>query len=544
MEMVSNYEVPIDFEITSARGNVFGAKGVALVDPNLSVDLSGVTPSVPWDTRIYAFAIGGSLYSMERLARNEAVLMSGRPSNIVREGEKGIAVDKSSLVEVETLQGKKLVHFDLTAYDYRRETRLISELTSAYVDYTTTSRAWKGDTYTCPHCGSLVLNGYHCGNCEVEYNGEWVLESTLAKIICSDGSKRYILKEEAEERGLSQCDSCGAYIEEGSEHPSGLCAKCLNMSSDEENIEEYGDSHDHNDCPNFIGNFGDKPDCEKKAFGWELEVDKNRYSLNSNYHKEMNERMADEIGSLIGYGKIRFACDGSLSDGFEIISQPHSPDAFWARQSDWAKMLDLLSDWGYRSHNAETCGLHVHLSRAWFGKTDTDRSLAIAKLFSFFYNRWEDIAKASRRRDFGYCHRNETARLENGEWVLGDSVIKWRECAKKRQSGGVENEHASAWTHGVALNNGNRNTVEIRVGRGTLNKASFFAWIDFCLALARNSTRVTIPDCEMHGSAVAWLKGIRESTARYLWKKDAFRKEIGTLFPEVEWENDERDSRN
>lgn len=542
----SNYEVPVHFIIESARGNRFEVSGTALVFPNLSVDLGGVSVSCGiLDTKVYLFNLNGHLFTIAYLAKCEALLMSGRACPIVRDGIKGMALEKDDLEEVETLEGTKWIHRDCLRTDYKGVLRLSDELCCAWVDENYKSRAWVGDTYWCPHCGNRVVTGHHCGICETEFEGEWVPKKTLVKVVHRNGNEEYMRKRDADSLGLSVCE-CGNYIAEGDEHPSGLCSFCLNEDDeDNEIIEGYTESHRHNNSPHFVGDFGEKPDSEKKAFGYELEVDRNSWSnSDSCCISRMNCEMADKISSLIGMEDIRFAVDGSLRDGFEIITQPHSPEAFWKRQSDWAKMLDMLVEWGYKSHNAKSCGLHVHLSRAWFGKTEKEQSLAIAKLFAFFYNRWGDISKASRRRDFGYCHRNSYARLENGEWSLGNAVLKWRNCAKKKQSGAVSTTEGTAWSHGVALNNCNKDTVEIRVGRGTLNKASFFSWIDFCLALARNASNVTIADCEQNGSAEKWLKGIRESTARYLWKKGAFKKEISALFPEVEWESDERDSSN
>ena len=543
MEMLSNYEVPISLDFTSARGNRFTASGTALVYPDLTVDLSGVRFSVDKSVRVYPFKIGGCLYSLEKLAHYEAVLMSGRHSSVARDEVKGLAMMSNSIPDVETIEGNKRVSLDLCALDHQRNLRLLSELCDAWVDTQYSHKVWVGETYLCPHCGERVVTGCHCGNCEIKFEGEWILKETLVKVVHRDGSDEYMRKRDADSLGLSVCE-CGNYIAEGDEHPSGLCSCCLGDDDDDDIIEDYCESHNHNDSPHFVGNLGEKPDSEKKAFGLELEVDRNSWNSSGNCRSRLNCEMAEKISALIGINDIRFAIDGSLCDGFEIITQPHSPAAFWKRQSDWAKMLDMLVEWGYKSHNAKTCGLHVHLSRAWFGKTEKEQSLAIAKLFAFFYNRWGDISKASRRSDFNYCHRNEYARLENGEWSLGNAVLKWRDCAKKRQSGSVSMSEGSAWSHGVALNNCNKNTVEIRVGRGTLNKASFFSWIDFCLALARNAPNVTIAECERNGSAEKWLKGIRESTARYLWKKGAFNKEISALFPEVEWESDERDSSN
>lgn len=543
MEMLSNYEVPVSLAFTSARGNRFTASGTALVYPDLTVDLSGVKFSADSRINVYPFRIGGRLYSLGSLAKLEAVLMSGRQCSVARDEVTGLAMVSDALTVVETINGNKRVHLDLCACDYQRNERLRSELCDAWFDTQYTNKAWVGETYWCPYCGARVATGHHCGNCETKFEGEWVPKYTVAKVVHRDGSIEYMRKRDADSLGLSVCE-CGNYIAEGDEHPSGLCSCCLGDDDDDDIIENYSESHEHNISPHFVGDFGEKPDSEKKAFGLELEVDRNRWNSSGYCRGRLNCEMAEKISALIGRNDIRFATDGSLHDGFEIITQPHSPAAFWKRQSDWAKMLDLLVEWGYKSHDARSCGLHVHLSRAWFGKTEKEQSLAISKLFAFFYNRWDDISKASRRSDFSYCHRNEYARLENGEWSLGNAVLKWRNCAKNKHSGAISIGDGSAWSHGVALNNCNNNTVEIRVGRGTLNKTSFFSWIDFCLALARNASNVTIADCEQNCSAEKWLKGIRESTARYLWKKGAFKKEISVLFPEVEWESDERDSSN
>jgi hypothetical protein len=90
--------------------------------------------------------------------------------------------------------------------------------------------------------------------------------------------------------------------------------------------------------------------------------------------------------------------DGSLSNGFELITQPMGLD----RQEElWSKVLAHPSASGLRSHNTTTCGLHVHVSRTNLSQ------FTIAKAVVFLNDgRNADLVSAiARRYDAGYCKR-------------------------------------------------------------------------------------------------------------------------------------------
>lgn len=55
--------------------------------------------------------------------------------------------------------------------------------------------------------------------------------------------------------------------------------------------------------------------------------------------------------------------DGSIDNGFEIVTQPMTFD--FAMSLDWS-ILSRLKDMNYRSWNGGACGLHVHVSRTAF----------------------------------------------------------------------------------------------------------------------------------------------------------------------------------
>jgi hypothetical protein len=60
---------------------------------------------------------------------------------------------------------------------------------------------------------------------------------------------------------------------------------------------------------------------------------------------------------------VYFKEDGSLSDGFEIVTHPMT--LAYAHSMDWSWTQGLL-DIGYRSWDRSSCGLHVHVDRRGF----------------------------------------------------------------------------------------------------------------------------------------------------------------------------------
>ena len=88
--------------------------------------------------------------------------------------------------------------------------------------------------------------------------------------------------------------------------------------------------------------------------------------------------------------------DGSLDDGLELVTHPMSLD-FQLHRVPWAEICGKAVELGYISHQASTCGLHVHVSRAAFGETEAQQDAAIARVLYFFEKHWEELLKFSRR---------------------------------------------------------------------------------------------------------------------------------------------------
>ena len=180
-------------------------------------------------------------------------------------------------------------------------------------------------------------------------------------------------------------------------------------------------------------------------FGVELEVELKDRGMDL-------ESKARQLHDLINGGergkKVFFERDGSLTCGFEIITQPMSLPAhhdLWQFLRDREAVRNLLS------HNTRTCGLHVHVNK------DSLSQIQIAKIVTFINDPGNEsmIRAIARRYAEGYCKIKE----------------------KK-----LETAHVSSDRY-EAVNITGRNTIEFRIFKGSLKYESVIAAIEFCHSL-------------------------------------------------------------
>ena len=192
-------------------------------------------------------------------------------------------------------------------------------------------------------------------------------------------------------------------------------------------------------------------------FGIELEVEQNESDTNKG-------AMAKEIEHPSYY----FKNDGSLSNGFEIVTHPMTIAYIHQHKEDvFKKMLNALISNRYRSYDSDTCGMHIHLSKKSFG------TWQLYRFIKFFIDNKEFVTAISQRK---IDNLNRWATIE--EETTDEVIYK-----AKRKSGNNKRY--------VAVNLQNDKTIELRLFRGTLNYLSFMKNIEFCYALF-NFTR----DCK------------------------------------------------
>lgn len=288
-------------------------------------------------------------------------------------------------------------------------------------------------------------------------------ETCNKPMVCSRGNFAYhdgrpicemCLDNAMDNDDASQCYSCGEYFTEvyyceyrnasycnSDYHDSFECSECgADRYSDEDHecyYEEnkYIQSYGHRPRPKFHGQ-------DTYYFGIELEVeDTEGYGC---------EKMAEKLTYKLD-NRFYYKYDGSLDNGFEIVSHPHSLDAWQATEWDFLRVLRVN---GFRSWDTNTCGLHVHVSRTAFrnfGKRDEAHELRFQKLI--YDNQSHVQAIAGRSTDYASF-------MDKGKLV---GKVKYGRTYDRREAVNTTNDH----------------TIEIRVFRGSLNKERVLSAVEF-----------------------------------------------------------------
>lgn len=207
------------------------------------------------------------------------------------------------------------------------------------------------------------------------------------------------------------------------------------------------------DCGEFIQGYYYKPtpifygDADR-FFGVELEIDEaGEYDENAEILMHLANRTADRA-----YCKH----DGSINTGFEIVTHPMTLQ-YHREQMPWASMMEKAVQIGYRSHQTETCGLHVHVNRDSLGASGEEREAVIARILFFVENHWNELLRFSRR-----------TQRQISQWAARYG----RKDNPKEQIEHVKAQRADRYR---AVNLTNYDTIEFRMFRGTLRHSTLIA---------------------------------------------------------------------
>lgn len=285
------------------------------------------------------------------------------------------------------------------------------------------------DSYLCESC--LHTETVRCQRC-----GEriWVDDNA--------GDNDTPLCQSCYDRYYTSCTDCGrvihnddAYYEDEDDYDA-RCYSCHCRHAEHRVIHDYY----YKPEPIFYGE-------GKRYFGTELEVD-GAGELNAN---------AAKIVDIANCGEERIYCkhDGSLNDGFEIVTHPMTL-GYHLKEMPWAAVLNKAKEMGYLSHQAGTCGLHVHVNRTAFGKTEAEQEEVIARILYFFEKHWEELLKFSRR-----THK------QLKQWAD-------RYGLKEHPKEILDNAKGNRERY-TCVNLTNTDTIEFRVFRGTLKLNTLIA---------------------------------------------------------------------
>lgn len=241
---------------------------------------------------------------------------------------------------------------------------------------------------------------------------------------------------------MKRCNVCGSiykgYLGWRSEEACG-CPMCnpelspiAGYHSGEMEMKKVGkviDSH------NYTIHLGVELECDS------FPTEEKRLNAAKEIFKTMNKKNQQFI---------KLERDGSLSNGFEIISQPVQLCSHMYSMK-WKEAFQIINKFGGGSHNSGNCGLHVHLD---------------AFSPSFVKNIWYLVNKAY-REDLQVFSRRSPERM--------------RYCAFDNNS--WENRMTG---HCCAVNTGasTGRTVEIRIFRGTTKYETFIETLHLVERLA------------------------------------------------------------
>lgn len=241
------------------------------------------------------------------------------------------------------------------------------------------------------------------------------------------------------------CHQCGQLVPVSQLHylddddDDGYCDSCARARS-----REGGSIHGYyyKPAPVFYGE-------GSRFFGVELELD------------EGGER-SDFAGQLLstanasGWEYLYIKHDGSLSDGLELVTHPMTLD-FHQQEMPWKSILQEAVRLGYLSHQACTCGLHVHVNRTAFGETEEEQDTVIARILFFVESHWNELLRFSRR-----------TRSQMEQWAA-------RYGRKDDPKAVLDHAKRHEFERYKCVNLTNANTIEFRMFRGTLKYNTLMA---------------------------------------------------------------------
>jgi len=184
----------------------------------------------------------------------------------------------------------------------------------------------------------------------------------------------------------------------------------------------------------------------------------------------------DEADGLESENLAYLKSDGSLACGFEIVTHPLSHSYFMNDAGTlWDTITKLKSDYDMMAWGTQTCGLHIHISRNGFsGGSHQHRFLQLVYNNKDFY---EVMAGRS-----------------SSHWAKFDDNVD-PNTGQKSFKHKFDRHGSDRYS---AVNTNNRNTLEMRIFRGSLNQNYIKACIDLAHASVEFTRVMSVPEIRNH----------------------------------------------
>lgn len=335
-----------------------------------------------------------------------------------------------------------------------------------------------------------------CEHCEeyvpldelTEVEGRWIcndcLENSGDYFLCHDCEEWHSYRNDSEyetEYGYSVCASCY-------DNSYGRCENCRGIYLWDEMNEDDDGGWNERYCDNCysarrrkLHQYGYKPSPEFKTvhdvfmnrfgdelmFGVELEVD------DGESRDDCVEELCEDSEDI--YCKT----DGSLNRGIEIVTHPCTLEYHRSRLG-WDKLAATALDYGYKSHNTDTCGLHIHVGIRQMAESTKAINDVKAKLVLLADRHWDNLLKFSRRNESRIREWASRPKFEYG-YDETETVLN---AIFTRHNGRYQ-----------AVNLTNSETVEFRLFRGTLKVDTLIASIELVSNITKYAMTHSVEDC-------------------------------------------------
>jgi len=281
-------------------------------------------------------------------------------------------------------------------------------------------------TFTCDHCGDITLDSEMIGDGNIS------------------------LCQYCYENSYGTCYSCDCIFHNDELYYSDntgevYCEACYH---EEEDNEDSCNLHSYGFKPSAIFHHASHESNLYKGYGLEIETDKK----SGNRRDYIDDLYFISDNESIFYLKE----DGSLSsNGVEIVTHVGTYQ-YWMNSNIFDQIRKIALLHHYRSHDIESCGLHIHASKELFGDTDQEIELSITKTIILLDRFWDKIIKISRRSEESI-----------NNWASKYDLDK---PSFNEVYGKANHYRVMCLTH---------NTVELRMFKGTLKVSSIKSAIEF-----------------------------------------------------------------
>lgn len=234
--------------------------------------------------------------------------------------------------------------------------------------------------------------------------------------------------------------------------------------------------HQFNYVPKYIKHFmpGESEDTTL-LLGAEIEVGGNN-NISSDNDKNSTVKKCIQImnGSDSDEENLIYSTHDSTVQ-IEFDTMPCSLE-FHKNKMNYREMFEYLDKEGYKGHDCETAGLHIHANRNYLGKSRISQELVISKIL-YIIEKFNDEICVIARRDNDY---SEFAGEKQNEDSIVELYGKYKDKGKR-----------------AALNLQHKDTIEFRMFKSTLKYETFILTLEFVKDIIDYAKSVDIEEIEL-----------------------------------------------